>query len=665
MTLGRRAALVAAFAVVAALGPGGAIGPAPARAAATDLTLVAATTYTVDPAATRVRISSVITATNHLTNTVTKQFFFRTAYLSVLPGTSGFKITSPGLKPIVHVSARRSTFTLLKIDFGKDLPSGKSLVLTLTFDLKDPGGAPDRPVRISPSIVSFTAWAFASTGATGSSVTVRFPAGYHVTVGRGPIAGPTTDAGTGAQLWATGSLPTPLSFIADFTADRPGDFDDTSVTAAVGAATAAIDLRSWPDDTAWRDRVSDLLVRGLPALGDEIGLAWPVEGELAVQEALVRNTGGYAGLFDPAARQILVSYTASPSVVLHEVAHAWFNGTLVADRWAAEAFASYYASRAATALKLKLADPVLTDALKASALPLNAWGPLGSASADAEAYGYAASFSLAQAVAARAGEAGLQAVWSRAAARTGAYQPAAGSETVEGPPDWRGLLDLLEDATGQRFDDLWRTWVARPDDLALLDARAEARAAYAKAVTDAGAWSLPRQIREELRAWQFDAATRDIAAAEAIIAQRADLEAAARSIGVTVPRTVQTAFEGGASLAAAATEANAELVTLEAIRQAAATDPAANPSAPDTLVAVGLIGVDPAAELAAARAAFEASDLESAIRDASTAADHWTQAADRGRARLVSLGLLALALLLVWRTIVLYRRRPRQGWTAD
>ena len=32
--------------------------------------------------------------------------------------------------------------------------------------------------------------------------------------------------------------------------------------------------------------------------------------------------------------------------MLHEAAHAWFNGGFVADRWMAEGFASYYASRA-------------------------------------------------------------------------------------------------------------------------------------------------------------------------------------------------------------------------------------------------------------------------------------------------------------------------------
>jgi len=128
--------LVASLALVAT--------PSPARAATPDLTLVTAATYDVQPARSRVAVTTLITATNHLHDTVTKRFSFQTAYLAVMPGTSGFKITTPGAKPTVSVSARRSTYTLLKLDFGTKLGAGKSVILTLHFDIRDPGGAPGR-----------------------------------------------------------------------------------------------------------------------------------------------------------------------------------------------------------------------------------------------------------------------------------------------------------------------------------------------------------------------------------------------------------------------------------------------------------------------------------------------------------------------------------------
>jgi hypothetical protein len=647
----------AVAALVFAIGLSLLAGTPVARAATPDLTLVTAATYDVEPAAGRVGVTTRIVATNHLHDTKTQRFFFTTAYLAVLPGTSGFKLTGPNGKASVSVSSKTAGYTILKLNFGTQVAAGKSLVLSLHFDIRDAGGAPDRAIRISPSVVSFTAWAFATAGTPGSTVTVRFPAGYTVTVGRGPLAGPTKDS-AGRSVWSSGPLTAPLTFIADFSADRPGDYSSRDLKLTIGATSAAVTLRSWPDDTAWRDRVGDLVTRGLPALGTAIGLV--------VEEALVRNTGGYAGLFDPTAGRIQISYTASSGVVLHEAAHAWFNGHLVADRWAAEAFASYYADLAATALKVKIVSPVLTDGLKASAIPLNAWGAVGTTSTSSEAYAYAASLAFARVASARAGDK-LPAIWARAASREGAYQPPSGTETLAGAPDWRGLLDLFDETTGTSFDDLWRLWIARPEDTALLDARAVARTTYAKVVADAGPWALPRSIRDAMRAWQFDVATQQMTAAEAVLAQRAQLQTAAATAGMTLPPTLQGLFEGNGGVPAAAAEATAEQSTIEAIQQAAATEPTAA-AGPALFVSVGLLGSAPGAKLEDARRAFAAGELKQAISEASDAAATWTSAASIGRTRIVSVGLLILASLILARMLWVRRRRtavaPAPGPTA-
>ena len=104
-----------------------------------------------------------------------------------------------------------------------------------------------------------------------------------------------------------------------------------------------LDIRAWPDDPEWSQRVGDL-VGGRPAgavLPDRARAGRARAGS-TVQEAASRSTGGYAGLFDPSDGLIEVAYYAEDFVVLHEAAHAWFNGALLADRWANEAFASYY-----------------------------------------------------------------------------------------------------------------------------------------------------------------------------------------------------------------------------------------------------------------------------------------------------------------------------------
>src|SRR4029079_5755973 len=141
--------------------------------------------------------------------------------------------------------------------------------------------------------------------------------------------------------------------------------------------------------------------------------------------------------------------------------HGCFNGSPLADRWANEAFASHYAQAAAKGLKLKTTGDVLTDDLKAQKIPLNAWGPVGTEGKKHEAYAYAASLALADAIAARAGDDALRAVWSAAADKVAAYQPVPVTtaattadpaiipppEHVTSAPGWPGLPEHLHGAS--------------------------------------------------------------------------------------------------------------------------------------------------------------------------------------------------------------------------
>ncbi|HEY8238471.1 MAG TPA: hypothetical protein VIF63_03465, partial [Candidatus Limnocylindrales bacterium] len=551
-----------ALAMVTAFGLVPGLAPTEVEAATPKLTIVGAATYDVLPEEGRVAVTVQLTAKNHLKNTATKQFFFRSGFVTVLPGTSNFRLTGGSATPKVTVSSKTETYTNLKIDFGANLGAGKSTKLTLTFDVLDPGGAPDRALRISHSLVAFVAWAVATPETPGASVDVRLPVGYGVTVRRGPLDGPTAADAT-HEVWSSGTLAKPLDYVAEIAADRPTEFAESSLDVAMSGGPATVVVRSWPDDPNWRDRVSSLVERALPLLERDIGLDWPVDGPLAVHEALVRNTGGYAGIFDPAEGRIDIAYAASDGVVLHELAHAWFNGRLVADRWAAEAFASYYAGLAAVELGIDPAAPTLPDAPSPAAIPLNAWRPSGIEDPETEAWAYAASLQLAKLIAERAGPAAQHAVWADAALGIGAYQPESssgalgGAEPAAGPPDWRGLLDLFEAKADVDLGDLWRTWVARPEDGQMLADRAIARGFYARSVALAGEWQLPPAIRQAMRAWRFDVAQELILAADAVQVQRRRLETAAAAAEATLPDRLRTAFEGTGGVAAAAAEASA------------------------------------------------------------------------------------------------------------
>src|SRR6185312_1756705 len=293
------------------------------------------------------------------------------------------------------------------------------------------------------------------------------------------------------------------------------------------------------------------------------------------------------------------------------------------------------------------------------AIPLNAWGTSSTETAESDLYAYAASLELARQIADRAGADSLRAVWSRAARGIGAYLPEPTTEEpVAGAPDWRGLLDLLEDQTGTDFEDLWRRWVARPEDLSALEARSTTRAAYAEAVAAAGDWRLPVTIRNAMRSWRFDAARDGIRTAEAILGQRATLAAAAAATGVKLPDSLRAAFEAPDGLTAAAAEAAAEGSAIEMIAAAQAARPVGTGFLDGLVIGLGLLFQDPARQLGTAQLAFEAGQVNSAYDAALSARDAWRYAAEAGRWRIVSLVLLALALAVVaWVTRARRRRR--------
>lgn len=634
-----------------------------------DLTLVTDALYEVQPDAKRIHVSVSITATNHLTDTATRSYYYDRGFLAVLPGSTGFRISGESGTPKVVVSSRNADHTLLRIDFGSRLASGKTTTFTLGFDLIDPGGAGNRDLRVGTTVVSFPIWAFGSEATPGSRVRVAIPADYHVEFLAGTLPDPQVGP-DGLAVYDSGALQEPLAFYAYLVGDRPGTYVDTVLSVPVADTAATIVIQAWQDDPEWAIRVADLFERGLPVLGGSIGLAWPQPDSIVVREALARNTGGYAGLFDPAEGRIDVAYYAGPGVVLHEAAHRWFNGGLLADRWSNEAFASLYGQDAAAELGIEVADPALTEELNANRIPLNDWAPIGESGDDVEAYAYAASLALARQIAERAGYGPLREVWARAQANVGAYQPiggdaqagtAEGNETADGPPDWRGLLDLLEESTGQSFIDLWTTWVVRDTDQPLLEERARARARYGDLVAAADDWRLPRSIRTALRTWQFDTADRLLDDAAEVLDLRSEITREAARHGLNPPPTLRPLFEAGDGFAAAAAEATAQLDVLAALDLVDAVRIAE----PGIVEQLGLIGAEPERDLDVARRAYEGGELETAGDRAHDAWLAWTTAAEVGGGRAMSLLLLGLAVGIVLVVVVRWSRKRSSGAAAS
>ncbi|HSL76975.1 MAG TPA: hypothetical protein VK867_08525, partial [Candidatus Limnocylindrales bacterium] len=483
--------------------------------------------------------------------------------------------------------------------------------------------------------------------------------GYQVAVEAGRIPAPTT-AADGRTVFRTGALAKPLDFFAYLVADRPGAYKDSTVTANVLGRNVSVTVRGWTDDAAWAQRVRRLLGSGLPALSERIGLPWPdYDKPLVVTEAVSRSTGGYAGIFDPSAGEVAIAYYADDFVVLHEAAHTWFNGSILADRWSNEAFASYYAELAAADIKTKVTTDRLTAELQKSKVPLNAWGPVGTLEVPQEDYAYAAALVLAREIAKRAGERGLRDVWGDAAERISAYQPSSGGEEiVGGPVDWRGLLDLLEERAGTSFDDLWRAWVARPEDLPLLDARIGARERYDAFVNTVDGWHVPLSIRDSMRAWRFDQAMTLMQGADSVLTLRKRVEDAATDAGLTPPKTLRDAFEDDDGFEDALAEGGAELEAIERYTDAVAQRPAET----TPIMALGLIGQTPDVQLAAARDAFARGDLAASAEASDHAAASWLDAEPSGQRRAFSIVAIIVALLFILTLIVVSFRRRRRRW---
>ena len=543
-----------------------------ARAADRGLVVIAHARYQALPDQRRVHVTIDAVATSYTPNPVDGLAYYPDVTFAVHPGATGVTATSNGLPLAVALDATDPDFLGVKVTFADGVFFQQSYAYQVTYDLPDPGGAPDRNLRISPSIVAFPIWAFGSSGEAGGSVTVILPGGFQPTVQGEDLASSIGPAGE--IVLSTTSLPDPFNFFAYLSADRPGAFSDTLLTVQVGEKAALLKVRAWQDDADWGTTMSALMFDGLPALQRLIGLPYPAPGTLVIEEAATSRLGEYAGVYNSLTGIIRVRYDADAYVGLHEAAHVWFNGDLLRDRWIGEAYAEFYGVQAAKAIGASGDAFDLTDKLRASKIPLNDWGEIGAVDIGVEEYAYAASYHLALLIFARTDIAGLQGIWRGVTDAELAYQPANGDGAPQTGVDfhlegWQQLLDLLDQRAGANFDDLWSDWVVNDQEQLLMDDRSAAREHYAAVLDGAGPWNLPKDLRYAMGSWHFDAAEADLVLADQVLAARDQIAVRAGALELTPPAALQRAFEGNDGLEAARHEANLEIDVLAAISKAA------------------------------------------------------------------------------------------------
>jgi hypothetical protein len=643
----RRGVVVAVLVAAAALLQG--VAPEPVEAAQSGLSFTSTGTWVPDPAAGRVHVVLRVTAVSHTIDNGSRHYYFAGLQLTLPPSSAKFVATDDNGQSL-PVSVRASTpyGVVVGVSFQQRLYSGQQGSFEIDFDVVDSGGSTDRDLHIGQDIVSFPVSAFGSPGTPGSSVTVIFPAGYAVQEQFGDLTSATDSLG--GTVFSSGSVPDSTAVNAWFTASKPVPASDFRVRYAT-VGPLQVTLRYWSDDPGWADQVERILQSGYPILREQIGLGDPTATSLTVEEATTQGIGGFSGEYDPSNGLVKISYFADPIVILHELAHMWFNGDLASDRWIAEAFASFYAEQ--TVLQLGLADhaPGLGDALMRAAIPLNDWTDAGDPGSATEAYLYGGSLEAAREIARIAGPDGLRQVWVRARNGEAAYgqpQAPASEPAAGGGMDWRRLLDYLEQTTGKSYTAIWRQWVATSSQTSLLDQRAVAISDWRATQALAGGWALPPDLRQALGSWQFDQARSMLRQVRDIIGLRQQIAMAAPIEGTIPPPTLQRAFEtiGTSAAAAEAVRELSVLSELAAARQAQADNRGA-------ARAVGLLGTDPDADLAAARKAFAEGDNDRAASLANSARSAWAGAASAGQIRILgtaagTAGALLLLALFIW-----------------
>jgi hypothetical protein len=671
--------------------------PAPVQAAQSGLSYISIGTWTPDMGAGRVHVSLRILATSHAQDDGSRRYYFPGLQLTLPASTSDFAATDDqGVALPVRVMASSPYGVVVYATFRQRLYAGQTGSLNFDFDLVDPGGSTDRDLHIGRDLASFPVTAFGSPGAAGSSVTVVFPAGYSVQEQFGNL---TSKVGlNGETVYTTGQVEDATEVNAWFTASRFDPSADHEVR-FVTVAPLQVALRYWADDPGWADQVERILLAGYPILREMIGRGDPRIRSLTLEESTIQGIGGFSGEYDSSAGVIRISYFADPMVILHELAHLWFDNVLASDRWINEGFASYYAEQ--TILELGLPDhaPTLSGALMAAAVPLNDWVAAGDPGSAREAYLYAASLRAAKEIAGTVGLTRLRQVWNWARSGAGPYDeppapappggssgppvaspaPGASESPSEGPTptatptspsaayasppppvptgpvapalDWRRLLDYLDQASGASLADVFERWVVTPEQSRLLSQRDRALSDYRQTVDLAAGWQMPPDVTLAMTNWQFAAAQELLAQVRGVLLSRAQIEEGSAEEATSPPPTLRIAFEE-LSTAAAQTEASRELGVLDQL--AAARQ--ARTSSDGAARLVGLLGADPDAQLAAAREAFAGGDLDEAANLAAAARSAWTGAAGSGQVRLFGAAMSLAGLLLLLMVHVSRRR---------
>lgn len=610
-------------------------------------------TYEVQPANERVRVTVDVTLTNLLPDRGNQYFYFDQIGIPVLTeaaSVSARRVGGGALSTSLQ-STDDPLWSTLIVRLSPVLRYGSPQQVQVSYDL--PNLPPRSPgwTRVTEAYAAFLVFAIGDAGRT--DVTVIVPSDYTDLHAAG-AGTPRRTYSDGQWIYRDTEIGDPENWWVVFAARN----DDLLAERTVADVEHPVALRYWPGDDEWADFAADVVTTGIPTLESLLGLPWPVDGELGITESSAPHAYGYGGWYDPSSNLIEVSDELDRAIMLHELAHAWFNPRLSAEAWFLEGLAELYAHQALAELEGSAPGPELPPDDHPGAQPLTTWEQVPFESDDADDYVYATAWWLLDQIYEEIGTEAMGTVITSIAEREIAYRSTLDPETVSSQIDWRRLLDLFVEVGGsESVVELFSDYVLAPDDLGQLADWQDARSAYAEFLARAGDWSAPLELREAMTRWRFEEIDELIDAAGEVLGYRDEVLALVDGFGVDQLPVLAEDYQRATVLAdVVATAADYQQVALM-IDQARDT----GGGAVGLLAEVGLLGTDVDGRLVDAASGLASGDVAAARSTAAAVQADVDQAAVIGG---VLLGQVIAAGGLFWPLRRRHRRRVQLRLSA-
>ncbi len=606
----------------------------PVAAQADLLNITSNVVYDIRPDTGPTRVSWHVTFQNNDPATTYQESgvirFYNQLLIPLLKGASAISAQSSSGKPLTVTLDEPTQSPALgaEVDFDRRVFYTESYDFTLTYELS---AVRQQSLLVTPYYVYVPVIAMGDT----ANVTVNTPpdGAWQTNLEQG-------DCAQGGNTFScSGSDEVYVAALAEVS--RPDATATISFDAALKEKVVPVTLTYFQGEDAPALHVRDLVAAALPIVEDLAGFPYPGPQNVKIAQGGRQVILGYEGLTscDPAtACQITVSPIADDITILHELAHFWSD--IYDKRWIGEGYAQIVAEEAAARLPpgLVQGQPPLRPTATVD-LQLNDWGEVNSiigASEDDLAIqdaGYDRSLRFFYIL---RHELSLDVL----------KQVNAAIRAKGSPVDSGGYLDLLEETSGKKIDDLFLEWVYPSAYSSTLRDRREARdrldTLRRRASEEGLSEDIPNAIDEDVSAWRFKEALEALGEAEAgldeYFALKDDLSAfttQAESAGLAVPAIISESmkrweFAGARHSLETAKEA------LEAYVRAQEKVNASR----SIWERFGLLGSNPEDALSNAAAAFATGDFAAARERANDAANTIDNATAVALRRLLILGAI-------------------------